>query len=601
MKRKMTPVGKGLILALIAGAIVALYTFWLKPTFFAGTVKESQTIGKITLAEGETIDIPSEVGPLQLPSETPVKSKTPVWTWWGMAWNSQMGMFFANGGAQTTEGSLIDQVGLRMKFERQDMYDAMANELMNFAQDYSEQSKSNPDKIPTGPFKGIQFCSIMADGAPMFLYGLNKNLEKLGTDYRAEIIFSPGRSLGEDAYWAKPEVKEDPQKARGTICATVLRDGDWNLVCQFAAMNGIPINPDPTTYDADAINFMAVNDYIAAANAYINGTQEEREVVKNGKRTGKKNKYVCDSYATWTPGDVNATEAKGGCVRIVSTKDFPSQMVNAFIGIHKFNEDHRTEIKKMIVAVCKGGDYVKKYPDALKYAAKVSVAVYKEQNQGYWMKYYRGATATDAETGAQVECGGSMVHNLADNFNYFGITTGQNIYRSVYKTFGDLDTSLYKELMPTYPPLDKILNLSFLTELSESIGDQQITEGTKTTFAANVTTENTERVSNRGWNIEFALGSAELTPEGKATLNQIYDQAVNAMSLYLSVTGHTDASGDQATNERLSQARAESVKNYLQKKNPTAFPNERFIEVRGYADKTTRRVDIAMNRSTARS
>ena len=71
-------------------------------------------------------------------------------------------------------------------------------------------------------------------------------------------------------------------------------------------------------------------------------------------------------------------------------------------------------------------------------------------------------------------------------------------------------------------------------------------------------------------NIEFRVGSADLTPEGAATLDQVVAALQKVSALTVSISGHTDASGDPAANLTLSQARAASVKTYLVSKGVVA-------------------------------
>lgn len=66
--------------------------------------------------------------------------------------------------------------------------------------------------------------------------------------------------------------------------------------------------------------------------------------------------------------------------------------------------------------------------------------------------------------------------------------------------------------------------------------------------------------------ITFARGSAVLTEEGKGFLRSVGAALQRKAGIWTSVAieGHTDATGSEAVNRRLSQNRADSVKGFLQ-------------------------------------
>ena len=76
--------------------------------------------------------------------------------------------------------------------------------LIKFASEY----KSNPK---TG--EGIQFVTIMGDGAPSFLAGVNPELEKLGPEYKAQIVYTCGKPLGKDKLMGPVAWRDNPQTA----------------------------------------------------------------------------------------------------------------------------------------------------------------------------------------------------------------------------------------------------------------------------------------------------------------------------------------------------------------------------------------------------
>jgi OmpA-OmpF porin, OOP family len=63
--------------------------------------------------------------------------------------------------------------------------------------------------------------------------------------------------------------------------------------------------------------------------------------------------------------------------------------------------------------------------------------------------------------------------------------------------------------------------------------------------------------------IEFQSGKAELTPSGRAILDEMTAAMLKLKERKVDIIGHTDNQGLRATNQGLSQARAEAVKVYL--------------------------------------
>ncbi len=564
MLSRLTPVGRlTLTLAIVAGLFGGYKYFESKGMFGSRATSESTVINKIDLPDAPK-NASTSVATLPLPSDRPANVGTPEVRWLMWAWNAQMGAIYANGGAQTTEGSIMASKKVNLKLTRQDDVSQMQANLIKFAQQY----KDNPAKATDG----AHFVTIMGDGAAAFLAGVNPQLEKLGADYRAQIVYTCGRSLGEDKFMGPAAWKQNPQLAKGGVCTAVLRDGDWNIVIKWCSDNGIPVNADETTYDPDAMNFIAADTYLDASEKYINGYTEERDEVKGGKRTGSKKKIAVTAVTTWTPGDVMVAQKKGGLVSIVSTREYRSQMPCVLIGIKKWMDDNSKTVENMIEAIAIGGDQVKSFSPCLKKAAEISAAVYKEETGDYWEKYYTGVVESDKQ-GLQVELGGSRVTNLADNLEMFGINTGStNIVKIVYTTFGDIVKKLYPKLVPSYPAAEDVINTSFLKNVASKAGSN-IASADQTKFNADDNIRQT--VSKKSWSIEFDNGKSSFTPSAMSALNQLFNDLVIASNLKVEVHGHTDNTGNFDENMKLSERRAFAIKDWLEKKSSTNFPDGR--------------------------
>jgi len=563
---KLTPFGKILIVAGAVGALWGIKHFaYDQGMVFSKTTYKSQSVGTIDLPTAPA-NAASTVPALPLPSAGSASVSGSEVRFQVMAWNAQMGLMYANGGITPTQGSLMAKNGVNLKLDRQDDCNVMQQQLIKFASEYGK----NP-----GTREGVQMVSVMGDGSAAFLAGLNKELVKLGPDYKAVVVGSCGFSFGEDKFMGLPSWRANPQSAKGALVSCVIRDGDWNIVVKWAGDNGIPVNPDEKTYDPGAINFLNAPDYVAAANLYVAGKPETRDVVVNGVRTGEKKNVNINGVATWTPADVTVAEQKGGLVTIASTREYASQMPSTIITISKWAKDNRQTVVNLLDAISKGGDQVKCYSAALGYAGDASARVYKEKDGAYWVRYYKGESAPDKQ-GLNVELGGSKANNLADQLTLFGIAPGStNTFKIVYNTFGSIVSKLYPDLVPTYPVADDIMDLSYLQELSTKTGTMAVADTQHYNAAAGMT----QKVSEKAWSIEFNTGSAQLSPRAEGVLNEIANSAIVSSGLVLKIEGHTDNAGNPAGNQTLSEARANAVKVWLQSKYSNNFPSNRMTVV----------------------
>lgn len=558
---KLTLPGRVIVLGLLAGGA------FLGIKYGADMLPKSATKSTVLAS----IDLPtapanakSTVPASSIPTTRPTTVNGPevrnlVW-----AWNAGAGLMYATGDKTPTQGSLMAKHGVNLKLERQDDSAQMQNAMVKFATEYKKDPSTK---------EGAMMVNIMGTGVPSFLAGVNPQLEKLGSEYKAVVVGSHGYSFGEDQLMAPIEWRANPAAAKGGVVAGVLRDGDVHIVLKWASDNNIAINPDETTYDADAINFVNASDYIDASNKYVAGYSEDRPVVVKGIRTGKTTKVTVNAVTTWTPGDVIVAEKKGGLVTIVSTKDYASQMPQVVVVVSKWAKDNRKTMIEYLKASFEGSDQVKSYSAALNFAGDVSAKVYGEKDGAYWVKYFKGVVQKDKQ-GLNVSLGGSRVNNLADNLALFGLNEGGvNTFKVIYNTFGTIDSKLYPKIMPTYPDADSVIDLTYLKEIAST---------TTSMAAADAPVYNASKgigqvISEKAWSIEFKTGSAQISPRSEAVLQEIAESAVISSGLLVHVEGHTDNVGTADGNFTLSQARATAVRNWLQHRYPSAFPTTRMI------------------------
>jgi OOP family OmpA-OmpF porin len=593
---KMAQMQKGRKLALVAiCAVFALVGLRYASShgLIPSSIGKVLTPAKANLPDVRDAEIPN-VKPVAYPgtscAQVPaILIRGEVWEW-----NAQDGLLLANGGNCTTKGSLMEKYGVNLNLERQDDNAQMGKDLIACAKEIHDGAQQCST--------GANFIVVMGDGGAQWAATLNPQLLKLGPDYGIKIIGSVGYSRGEDAFMAPPNVKQDPTSIpmtpmdgggaqTGLLVEGVIRDGDWNIAEKWAGDNAIPNNPDETTFDRAAINWVSTTDYTVAAKDYVAGKCEDRKEVEHGKLTGKMVHVCVNGVVTWTPGDVIVAKQKGGLVKVVSSKEYRSQMPAVILGPGHFFALHRDQFQGLLRASFDAADQIKAFPSAGKKAAEIAARVYKDEGDendahgGYWWKYFNGVKFID-RSGNAIQLGGSAVNNLADNKILFGLEPGSNDnMRSSYSIFRDIDLQQYPQLFKAsgdtpLPDAKTVIDKSYITGviLAASNQDEPGAQADTVDFSK---VGGSNVVSHRSYSVNFATGSAVPLPDGEATLAQLKD-SLAITGLKVKIDGYTDDTGSAVVNTNLSQARAVEVKAWLQKHASGNFPSNRFISVAGH-------------------
>lgn len=510
----------------------------------------------------------------------------------GIPWNAQIGLHRANGGVATTPDSLMAKHGVNLVIERQDDYSKIFAEQLAFAAGVAAGEDT--------PSKGVAFAVIMGDGFPAYIYGAQKELAKI--NQQLQVVGTFGFSKGEDKCMMPPEVKADKQKARGQLVAAVLRDGDWNICVKWATDNDIPINPDPKTYDPEALNFAAVDSFDAGDTLLINGHKENRPVIKtvmkNGVATailtGEIRSVPVTGSATWTPGDVNIAEKVGGVIAIASTKEYEFQMPATLIGNRDWMVKHPLIVQNLLLAAFKGAELVRSSDAELLAGAAVSALVYKEKDANYWATYFKGKNQVDKK-GQLVSLGGSSVATLGDNAYYFGLngaglTGNVDIFKSVYTVYGGFAKHYYPDELPALVPYEQVVNKTYLEAI---LAKATVVGAAQTPKYDRLAQTSTITFANRSYTIEFETGKATFTPRATFALQDLLNN-IKVSGLIVQVNGHTDNVGDPNTNMTLSMNRAAAVKAWLVMNGQGSIPAAR-VNVRAFGDTTP----VADNKTAA--
>jgi outer membrane protein OmpA-like peptidoglycan-associated protein len=491
-------------------------------------------------------------------------------------WNAMFSLIYANGGPDTTKGSLMEKYGVNLTLHREDSNTQMGNDLIDCAKQLHDGEKTCS--------KGAEAIVVMGDSGGQWLSNLNPPLKKLGPEYQAVIIGAVGRSNGEDALLGPPEWKSNPQSMKGKTVVGVIRDGDWNIALNYEGSNGLKNNPDLKTWDPDAVNWIAApdEDYIkAVTDVFIPNRCEDRKVVKDGRPTGETKNICPDGVVTWTPGDEQAVHGRPGTTKIVSSHEYASQMPAVILGIKKFFNDNRDETSGLLAASFQAADQVKAFDAVRRKAGDISAKIYNDQNGDYWYKYYAGLR--DPKSGQLL--GGSAVFGLEDDVNYFGLDgKHNNNMRATYETFGKIATQNYPQLFKDnpIPPYKEAVDTSFIFGAQALLNTGGVQGASAETVDYAKEAQSGSVVGHKAVYINFASGSDQPLPDSLPTLNELKDSLAINSQLALQIDGYTDNAGSDSVNVPLSEKRAQAVKNYFQKVAPLSFPDSRFKQVSGH-------------------
>ena len=568
---KLTTLSELLIVAVGIGGILG-GIYFISPGIKTAVSKQ---LGGIELNSTDVNNI-TNAEKIELPSKevsTAVADK-PLVRIAGYAWNGQSGIIVSNGGPKTTKGSLMEKNGVNLQIIRQDWLSELRNMQMKFIEEFDKGQE-----FPSSD-KSAFAVMIMGDGAPFYISSVQKALdEKYGKDkYHIQVMGAIGMSYGEDKLIGPPSWKSDPKSMKGAVVSAVLGDGDWVTTVNYCFANGLKVNPDPTTYDADAVNIYPSenDDYMKSAEELIKsqttGWTVSLKEVSNGKLTGKTVNRKIDGCATWTPGDKTVFDKLSGFVDIVSTKEFNNQMPTVLIGVKEWATKNPEIVSNILKSALTASNQMKNYEDWKVRASEAVADTYQIENAEYWYKMFKGQQGT--KNGLTYNMGGSKVFNYADAMQYFGMSDGVNRYKSVYNQVSGYLTELnpfnFNENVGGVVPYEEAVNLFFL----KNINDIESTSADKADYSK----QSTEIMASGEWKINFSSGSTNIQNNSTRDLEKIYNLLIQAENSKLTVVGHTDNVGKPESNLTLSKGRAQAVVDYLKQK---GIPENRFQMIDG--------------------
>ena len=426
----------------------------------------------------------------------------------------------ANGQSLTTKpGSLFDKEGLNVEFVIQ-------------------------DDIPTLSTifeAGTAQCAWRTSD---FWAQEQPNLRNSGHDGRAVMIVDNTR--GADAIIAKdPSIRTVEDLA-----------GKKVAMLQFTPSHGMTI---------DAVDNSSLSARRKQTIEYVFiGAEEGTAGVRAALESGN-----VDAAALWDPDLSLALRATKGHV-VYSTRTASNLIFDVIVCDKRVldSEEGAAAVQKLVNGWMAGVDAAKANPDgavdALVKTEEFFTLLAKDEGKGFVKKLFDNLLWT----------------GVADNARILGLAGDTNHYARVYQRFDQIYRAAGALANPKSPVINpsESFDMRFIRKLydastsaqAEAKKEEVFTEAAREEAVQAAPAEVTKPVT-----VNFASGQSGLTKRAERTIDtEMVPFIENNGGAYFEISGNTDSTGNAAINNRLSQARAEAVVDYLVKQ--WEFPRERF-------------------------
>ena len=275
-----------------------------------------------------------------------------------------------------------------------------------------------------------------------------------------------------------------------------------------------------------------------------------------------------DAAALWDPDLSLALRATKGHV-VYSTKTASNLIFDVIVCDQRVLNDPqgRDAVQKLVNGWMKGVDAAKANPDqavdALVKTEEFFTLLAKDEGKPFVKKLFDNLLWT----------------GVADNARILGMSGGTNHYERVYQRFDQIYRAAGALANPKSPVIasQDSFDTSFIRNLYDASTTAQVEAKKVETYTAverEVAVQAPATVT-KPVIVNFGSGQSALSKRAERTIDtDMVPFIENNGSAYFEISGNTDSTGNLAINNRLSQARAEAVVDYLSKQ--WEFPRERF-------------------------
>ena len=514
MAIKLTPFAK-----LLIGAIVLVGSGSALWNLYKHRKADGGDEGAAATAQTDGGKSPASAGPLASTGDGPLGSSGNPLKVSIVSFHGYAPALVANGQSlKTQSGSLFDKEGLNVEFVIQ-------------------------DDIPT-------IATVFEAGTAQCIWRTSDywaqeqpNLRNSGHDGKAVMIVDNTR--GADAIIAKdPSIRSVEDLA-----------GKKLALLQFTPSHGMSIdaidNSSLSARKKQTVEYV----YIAAED----GLAGVRAALESGS---------VDAAALWDPDLSLALRATKGHV-VYSTKTASNLIFDVIVCDQRVLNDPqgRDAVQKLVNGWMKGVDAAKANPDqavdALVKTEEFFTLLAKDEGKPFVKKLFDNLLWT----------------GVADNARILGMSGGTNHYERVYQRFDQIYRAAGALANPKSPVIasQDSFDTSFIRNLYDASTTAQVEAKKVETYT---TAEREQAVQapatvTKPVIVNFGSGQSALSKRAERTIDtDMVPFIENNGSAYFEISGNTDSTGNLAINNRLSQARAEAVVDYLSKQ--WEFPRERF-------------------------
>ncbi|MBI5219830.1 MAG: OmpA family protein [Bacteroidia bacterium] len=350
---------------------------------------------------------------------------------------------------------------------------------------------------------------------------LPTEMGKAGTlaSYNPKFLFQADWSRGGDAIVVRTGI-ENVNDLKGKTVSVAQGTPSHSFLIELLKTNSLTLTDIKITYVADAIQ---------SANLF--------------------KQQAVDAAVVWSPDDIDCVNKVQGAKILANTKTATNIIADGFFAKEEYVKKNEEKLQKLYEGWMVGAAELNQNKDnARKKAAEILAKKFQ-------MK------ADDAL--AAMENVRYVTHG--DNLNFFGLgntkaITADALYSkmsAVYQTYKFADNPL---------PWRDVSNAVLIQKTTTLTGPEHQAEAQKQFTEITKEDKTKKSFSNKKVTINFPSGSFELSGDAKYTIiKEFVDIAKTYGGARIRIEGNTDNTGSAATNKKLSENRAQAVKDFLVK------------------------------------